>query len=331
MPADREVRVRIDWVATNLQPNSVRRTPTGTFTTRYFFDRIFFSVPDDARSVRATSGGTRLATTVRDRGRYREVVVRIPQLFYRQTRTMRVEFTLPGGKPRSSSDTRVGRAFTTFTAWAWGDARRGTVRIVLPKGFDADGYGNDVTQRTYPDRVELTSGRVDDSTEWYRVVLADRPSALTHVAIEPGGRKVVIQAWPEDTVWRTRVSDVLGAGLPKLEELVGLPWPLSGELEVSEVHTPLLEGYGGFFDPSNDTITMSEDLDDHTILHEGSHAWFNAALLTDRWIDEGLAEHYADRVREALGLSDAGDPVEVERNAKGNFPLQRMAGARAHR
>ena len=63
---------------------------------------------------------------------FREVTVRFPNLFYRASRAIRVEFTLPGGKPRSSSDIRVGSAFTTFTAWAWGDAGRSTVRIVLP-------------------------------------------------------------------------------------------------------------------------------------------------------------------------------------------------------
>jgi hypothetical protein len=85
----------------------------------------------------------------------------------------------------------------------------------------------------------------------------------------------------------------------------------------------LLEGYAGFFDPSTAEITMSEDLDDQTILHEASHAWFHGGFLTDRWITEGLAEHYADRVRETLGLSDEFDPDAIARTAKGEFPLNR--------
>ena len=49
------VRVRIDVRVTNLKPNLVRRTATQTVTTRYYFDRLFFSVQPEARSVRATS------------------------------------------------------------------------------------------------------------------------------------------------------------------------------------------------------------------------------------------------------------------------------------
>jgi hypothetical protein len=318
---DRLVRVRIDFTMTNLQPNTVRRTSLGTTTTRYFFDRFLFAVPTEARSLVSTSGGSRLASSVRVRDGFRAVTVRFPGLFYRASRSIRVEFTLPGGKPRTSSDIRVGSAFTTFTAWAWGDAGRSTVRISLPKGFVDAGYGKDITQRTRSNAVELSSGTIREPDEWYRVVVADRSSALTDLRIEPDGRGVVVQAWPEDTVWRDRVADVLGKGLPVLEEMIGLPWPVSGDLTVSEVHAPLLHGYAGFYDTSTDDITMSEVLDDQTILHEASHAWFNGDLIRDRWIDEGLAEYYADRARQELGLSDEFAPTAVEPTDTGAFPL----------
>jgi hypothetical protein len=315
------VRVRIDFDLTNLRPDTVRRTSTGTVTTRWYFDRLDLAVPPEARSVRATSGGSRLATTVDPRTDFAAVTVRFPDLFHGASRTVRVDFTLPGGKPRSSSDIRVGSAFTTFTAWAWGDDGRSTVRIVLPRGFDDSGYGERIVQRTYADRVELTTGTLAKPTEWYRVVVADRPSALTDLRIDPGGRPVVVQAWPEDRAWRDRVADVLEGGLPALEELIGLDWPVDGDLEVSEVHTPLLHGYAGFYDERTDEITMSEELDEHTILHEVSHAWFNGGLVRDRWIDEGLAEYYAQRVRERLGITSESEPTETTPTAKGAFPL----------
>ncbi len=264
---DRLVRVRVDFRLTNLQPNTVRRTSLGTTTTRYFFDRFLFAIPTEARSLVVTSAGSRLASSIRARDGFRGVTVRFPGIFYRASRSIRVEFTLPGGKPRSRSDIRVGSAFTTFTAWAWGDPGRSTVRISLPKGFVDAGYGNDVTQRTRSNGVELSSGTIREPDDWYRVVVADRPSALTDLRIEPAGRGVVVQAWPEDTVWRDRVADVLDKGLPVLEEMIGLPWPVSGDLTVSEVHAPLLHGYAGFYDASTDDITMSEVLDDQTILH----------------------------------------------------------------
>ncbi|HET9083014.1 MAG TPA: hypothetical protein VFN41_01320, partial [Candidatus Limnocylindrales bacterium] len=180
VPSSGEVRVHIDWTATNRAPDTVRRTSTQVIRTYYYYDRISFSVPAEARSIRASSGGSRLGVSVSAKRTFRDVTMRIPKLYYGQTRHYQVDFSLPGGKPRSPSDIRVGRAFTTFTAWGWGDPGLGTVRIVMPAGFDAEGYGNDVTKRVYKDRVELTSGRIADSYEWYRVILADRAPALTH-------------------------------------------------------------------------------------------------------------------------------------------------------
>ena len=47
---------------------------------------------------------------------------------------------------------------------------------------------------------------------------------------------------------------------------------------------------------TKDTITISEELDELTIVHEASHAWFNRNWFTERWITEGLADEYAARV-----------------------------------
>ena len=57
-----------------------------------------------------------------------------------------------------------------------------------------------------------------------------------------------------------------------------------------EVHTPLLEGYAGIFFEGENRIEISEDLDDLTIIHEASHAWFNGDLFVGRWINEGFAD-----------------------------------------
>ncbi len=86
------------------------------------------------------------------------------------------------------------------------------------------------------------------------------------------------------------------------------------------MHTPLLEGYAGFYDPETDEITISEDLDDLTIIHEASHAWFNRSLFTERWITEGLADEYAARVLREL---DRGypDPPASSPTEEAAFPL----------
>ena len=66
---------------------------------------------------------------------------------------------------------------------------------------------------------------------------------------------IIVRGWPEDATWRREVGDVLTRGVPALVSLIGLPWPVAGPLSVVEVHTPLLEGYAGFYNPARSEIT----------------------------------------------------------------------------
>ena len=100
-----------------------------------------------------------------------------------------------------------------------------------------------------------------------------------------------------------------------------LDWPVSGDLTVTEVHTPLLEGYAGIYESLTDEIRISEDLDDQTILHEASHAWFDHAFIDERWILEGLAEEYAARARAQLGYEGPDGPDPVAPDDAAAFPL----------
>lgn len=315
---DARVRVRIDVVITNQTPN---RT-TATEIIQYYYNTLYLPMQLDARNVRATSGGATLSTSVARRDRYREVTIRFPNLFYGRSRTIRLEYDLIAGKPRSASDIRVGPAFTTFTAWAVGDDGRSTVRVVLPAGFDDDGYGSETATTIDEGRQILRSGTIDDPSEWYRVIVAERPEALTDLTIGTAERPIVIHAWPDDTEWSDTVSDVLDAGIPLLQEAIGLPWPVSGDLDVYQVHTPLLEGYGGLYDSRTDEIRIGEDLDPQLILHEAAHAWFDAYTFRERWIYEGLAETYSARALIALDRDEPDPaPEAVTPDDAAAFPL----------
>lgn len=318
---DAVIRVRIDVKVTNLKPNSVRRTATQIITTRYYYDRLFFNIQREARSVRATSNGSSLRVSLDTKADHRLLTVRMPNVYFRQSRSIRIEYELPGGRPRSSGDIRVGAAFATFTAWAWGDAGRSTVRVVMPKGFTDSGYGETLKVAEEAGRLVMSSGTIKDPAGWYHVIIADRPSALTDVRVGTADSPIVIHAWPEDTAWRDQVSRVLEDGVPVLQELVELDWPVTGDLVVTEVHTPLLEGYAGIYESLIDEIRISEDLDAQTILHEASHAWFDRAFVDERWITEGLAEEYAARARAKLGLKGPAGPDAADRNDTVAFPL----------
>ncbi|HET7703779.1 MAG TPA: hypothetical protein VFK35_10285 [Candidatus Limnocylindrales bacterium] len=298
VPERRLVRVALDLTARNLKPN----VTSGGITTRYFYESARLAVQPEARNVRATSGGARVPASLKPADGYAILEVRFRNaIFFRQAAAIRVTFDLPGGAPRSASDIRVGTAFATFVAWAFGDT--GAVRVVVPAGFEADATGSPVSRSTSGGATVFRATAIADPADWYVIVNADRKGALTRTPVNlAGGERIVIHAWPEDAEWQTRVSELLTSGLPELVEQTGLDWPVQDELGVYEVHTPLLEGYAGVFFQDEDRIEISEDLDDLTILHEASHAWFNGELFRGRWINEGLADTYAAKALEGIGI-----------------------------
>ena len=288
-PDDARVRVTIDVEATNVSAGSGAVRFTG----------IRLPVHDESASVRAAGGGRALRVRSSEQDGFDEVTVTLaPSLLPGRSRSFRISYDLRGGAPRSGSDIRVGRAFATFPVWAFGDL--GSVDVVLPGSFSVDVVGDGLSRGRDGSETVL-SATVEDTGPWIAWVTAHDRSGLTRERLRlPDGEAVIVRGWPEDEAWVGQVGEVLTAGLPELRELIGLPWPVNGDLDVVEVHTPLLEGYAGFFDPDTDQITMSEDLDEATILHEAAHAWFNQVLWDERWINEGFAEAYALRTLEAI-------------------------------
>ena len=119
VPARSVVRVVVDVTARNDKPNLV----SGGVRTRYFYDGFRIGIQPEAAAIRATSSGATVGTTTRSQDGYSELEVRFPSsLFFHQVAKVRVTFDLPGGAPRSKSEVRVGPAFATFAAWAFGES-----------------------------------------------------------------------------------------------------------------------------------------------------------------------------------------------------------------
>ena len=315
------IRAIVNVTATNEKPDAT----VGGATTRYYYDGLNIGVQPEARNVRATQDGNRVRVDVSDRDGYRLIAVLFRSgLFFGQQATVRLQFDLPAGKPRSNSDVRVGPAFASFLAWSFGDS--GTIRIDVPKAFDVDISGSDVSRSTTDNGTQVFRAKTSNPLSWFAWVNARNDSGLTREQLDlAGGEVVLVRAWPEDSRWRRRVGRILREGIPELTRRIGLPWPVDGSLSVLEIHTPLLEGYAGFYDPENDEITISEELDDATIVHEASHAWFNQQLFTERWITEGLSETYAMAVVDAIGGEASGRPA-VDQDASVAFPLNDWPG-----
>ncbi|HEX3264685.1 MAG TPA: hypothetical protein VHR16_03365 [Candidatus Limnocylindrales bacterium] len=296
-PRDAAVHVAIAYTVTNNKPNSS--------TIIYFYRTLRLGIQPGARSIRAADGVGALGVSSTPHKAYTEVSLNLrANLYYGRTTSFTLRYALPGGKPRSTSPIRVGRAFVTFGVWAFGDPGDASVTVRMPAGFTTTVDGDDMSRSGGASGTVLRASPASPDSFFAVVTGEDAAAYDDHHLSLPGGADVVVLSWPEDKQWETSVSSTLETGFPELEKLVGLDWPVTHALNVRERYTPALEGYAGLFFSDDQRIDVSEDIDPVTILHEASHAWFNADLFADRWIYEGLAEEYTWQVLTATG----GDP-----------------------
>jgi hypothetical protein len=287
----------------------------------YYWRDLSLAVHPEATAIAVRDPGGPLAVTPRARDGFIEAEFRLRRdLLFGQTITLSITWELPGGAPRSSSSVRVGEAFAAFDLWAWGDAGDSSVTAHLPPGFDVETSGSELEQTSTPDWVTLTAAGIADPDAFWAGLTATRQASMASDELTLGGDiRLTVRGWPEDTIWRTSVVRTLRRGLPALQELIGLPWPIDRRVDVSEVYSPLLEGYAGIFYTRQERIEISEDIDSLVIVHEAAHAWFNQRLFEDRWIDEGLADTFAAEVlvgmgeaRQAPDRPAADDPGRIE-------------------
>ena len=107
---------------------------------------------------------------------------------------------------------RVGAAFATFVAWAFGD--RGSVEVDVPGGFFANTTGNAMTS----DRrggTHVLAATTTSAADWYAWVDARNDAGLTRDTLRiAGGEQIIVRAWPEDHPWLKRVATLLTTGVP---------------------------------------------------------------------------------------------------------------------
>lgn len=318
-PANGVVHVTVSESATNLTPN----VESGGTIRQFYYEELVLPIHAEATNVTAADSRGTLRLTRENEDGYDLARIQLrSSIFYGETAAITLRYDLAGGAPRSESEIRVGRAFVGLYLFAWGDAGLGSVRVELPAGFDPEVLGDELAQSTTDGAVVLSATAIAQPFEWFSIVSANRDASLAISRLALGsGNTITIRAWPEDGEWQARVADTLRLGTPLLRTLVGLDWPVEGELVVTEVQSAALEGFAGIYDSSNDTILITEELDELTIVHEASHAWFNDALFDSRWIDEGLANTYASVVLDRLMIGEYEPPERPRVDAPGEVPL----------
>jgi len=296
-PEKRRVQVTVDLHVSNPSKDTV--------TKRFFHDFAYVQVMAGATGFKvdwAGKGTPRVRVSERHKS---YLILRVDfaqRLYSGKTATYKLTFYLkdPGGA--ATRDLRVGDSLVSFPVWAFATKGTpgGTVTVVFPAGYDVTVEAGSIPPAVNDatGRPTFRTGTLDKPLEFFAYLVGERPGAYGEATIGPTvrGAPVVVhvRSWQDDKPWGKRVAGLLMAGLPVLGERIGLDWPdYPQPLTVQEAVSRTTGGYAGLFDPSQAKVEIAYYADDFVVLHEASHAWFNGALLADRWANEAFASYYA--------------------------------------
>jgi hypothetical protein len=304
VPAESLVRVTVDLVARNHLRDTAAR--------KFYFDRAFLAVPPGTTSFALTSPSGKPSVRVSTR-RADHLVLALSfgqRIASGKSAKLRLTFDMPDPGGAAAREVRIGEVLVSFPVWAYGypnGVAGSSVTAVFPAGYTAYLEAGELPAPTIDaaGRTIFASGPLADATGFSAFFVAERPAAYdeTKLDLEIGGSAaaVTVRAWPDDPDWATRVGDLFGRGLPVLGQLTGLGWERTGPLVVEEVVSRSAAGHAALFDPAAGRMAVAYYADSFVILHEAAHAWFNGALLADRWANEAFATYYAVAAGGRLG------------------------------
>jgi hypothetical protein len=311
-PDQHRIHVTVDMVVANHLRD--------TTTKRFYFDRAYLSVLPESSGFKLTSAGagTPRASISKATPGYALLRIDLGQRLYSgKAATYQLTFDLvdKGGAPNRGI--RVGPSLVAFPVWAYAtNATPGsTVRVVFPAGYQVQVRSGDIpTPTTASDGVvTLQTTALDKPLAFYAYLVADRAQSETErtMIATIGGTPIElsVRGWADDPAWTERVGGLVARGLPLLSQEIGLGWQRASGLIVHETISRTTGGYAGLFDPSLGQIDVAYDALDYVVLHESAHAWFNGALLTDRWANEAFASYYGAQTAATLKLKGIGDPL----------------------
>jgi hypothetical protein len=311
------VRVQIDIKLTNQIPD---RT-TGNIIRQTYFDAFGFLVDETAQNLTVTSkNGNPLSFTLEPDADSGLLALRMDlarNIFFGQSSELSVAYDLIGDAPRSDSDVRINPAYASFPAYGVGDPGLTNVRIVIPDFYETETLGSDVERSLGSGFVIYSADAIENPLDFGVFVSARNDAALTSDRVTIDDNDYAIKSWPGDEAWAAFIKTQIDDGLPVLADLIGREWPYEQRFTIRQTNTPYLYGYAGWFSPVNFDIEVGEDLDQETMLHELSHAWFNSELFDERWLNEGFAQVYSNAAMEELGGTPGKPTVPRSTDANG--------------
>ena len=308
-PADGRVLVGVDLSFTNTTPD-----PSGQFSV---FDELVLAIHDHAEAVTASDDDGELEVVVADDDGVNVATVELRAgLRFEETIEERLEYRLDDG---NDPGVRIGPSLIVFPAWGFGTASEVTVEI--PVGYEVRIDGDPLSEES----GSLTSGLIADPGGWLSLVTAVGPleyeSFEATVPLQGGTADLVVRSFSDDPDWGTATRDLLVEALPMIEREVGLPYPLLGQLVLSQGVPSDGSGFGESL-TRRDEIVVAYDQPPFTVLHQVAHVWMPSTLIGARWIREGLASDVAARVGAEIDLVPPYDPAEVaDERAASAMPL----------
>ena len=302
-PAKRAIAVSVKVTFTNTTPD-----PQGKFSV---FEFVPMALQDGAASVAAkdAKGALKvaLARDTKNDVNVATVSLRDPLRFNKST-VFTLSYTLPDGAVPSL---RVRPSAIVFPAWSFGT--KGDVRIDLPSAYEVVADGDLLSASLSGDTTVLQSGAIATPGSWLALVTATRPSAYVTlsrtVPLKGGSADVQVRTWQDDPEWGARTLDLVAAALFPLESAIGVPYARVGPLIVTESAAVAPNGIGEPTGESDKGIQVVFQEPPFTTLHELVHVWVGSGLAADRWIREGLASYYAQKVGANLKIKPPYDPT----------------------
>ena len=276
------------------------------------------SIPASATAVSATVNGhvasvsTPSTSTVGGQ-KYRNVVINSAYIGFGESRTSILRYTIPAGQPRSSALTRINAAYLGICPIGYGTTG-GSVEVQIPKPFVVAASNAPWTVADAGIFTRMTQSSNSNMYKFLDCVQASNTSALvTKSAVAGSGKTISIEGWPGDPEWLAAVARYVSKHVTPLERLTGLQLTSAGSgLRVAEASAMLELGrgtYSGRYDLKSNTIWVSEQYDEETVVHELSHVWFNESM--PKWMHEGLASWTSKRLLRSGGNSGPFNPLDA--------------------
>ena len=326
LPKDGKVAVSVRLTATNRMAD--------TKTRRFFFRTGYLTVLPQVSGLKISGGAGKPKVSVSSKtATYTILKIDLgANLASGKSTALNLSFDLkdPGGAP--DRPMRISPSLVSFAAWAFAtpETPGASVRLRFPDGYHVT-TGTAKLKGPESDDAghsSWSSGAIAKPIEFVADVFADRPAEYVEtqriVKLEGHPAAIALRAWPDDPAWRDRIGALIQRALPVLEDEIGMPWPVGGTLAVQEALVRGTGGYAAVYAPEEQRIEIAYAAPDGVVLHELAHAWFNGALVADRWAAEGFAAYYAERAAKRLGITPAPPPVPpagAEDPNAGKIPL----------